>query len=52
MFGLIKGILGLVFGLIKLIFGLVFGVLGLVFGLLVVIGLFLFLPILLLIIIF
>jgi hypothetical protein len=52
MFALIKGLLGLIFGLIKGVFGLVFGILGAAFGLLIAIGVLIFLPILLLVIIF
>ena len=59
MFGLIEGLIGLIFGLISAIFGLVLGVFGLVVGilasafvLLLLVGFFLFLPILVLIAIF
>jgi len=50
--GLIEGVFGLVTGLIGGAFGLVFGLLGAVLAILVVVGLFLALPIVLLIAIF
>lgn len=50
--GLIEGLFGLVTGLIGGVFGLVFGLLGAALVILVVVGLFLALPIILLIAIF
>lgn len=50
--GLIEGLFGLVTGLIGGVFGLVFGLLGAALAILVVVGLFLALPIILLIAIF
>ena len=52
LFGLIKGIFSLVFGVVGGALGLVFGILGAVLGLLVIIGVFLVLPVLLLVAIF
>lgn len=49
---LIRGLFNLIFAIIKGVFGLVFGILGAVLGLLVLIGIFLVLPVLLLVAVF